>query len=50
MNIFIHQDLEPPLILILDKYNKIEAELLNRIKTLVDEFPDCYSDIKKNLF
>ena len=47
MNIFIHQALEPPLFLILDKYNKTEAELLNRIKTLADEFPYYYSNIKK---
>ena len=47
--IFIHQELEPPLSLILEKYNSIEQELLNKIKVLADDFPDCYSDIRKNL-
>ena len=47
--IFIHQELEPPLSLILEKYNSIEQELLNRIKILAEDFPDCYSDVKENL-
>ena len=49
LNEFIHQELEPPLLLILEKYNEIERKLLERIKTLAQDFPDCYSDIKKNL-
>ena len=49
LNIFIHNELEPPLLLILKKYNSIEEELLNRIQTLTEYFPDCYSEIKNNL-
>ena len=49
LNIFIHNELEPPLLLISDKYDSIEKELLNRIKTLAEDFPDCYSDIRLNL-
>ena len=49
LNEFIDQELAPPLNLILDKYNEIERELLERIKNLTSYFPDCYSDIKKNL-
>ena len=49
LNIFISQEIEPPLSLILIKYNSIEEDLLNRIKTLADEFPDCYSELKETL-
>ena len=49
LNIFIKEELEPPLLLIYDKYNSIEEQLLNRIQTLAEEFPDCYSEIKNNL-
>ena len=49
LNIFISQQLEPPLSLILIKYNLIEEELLNKTQSLADEFPDCYSEVKRNL-
>ena len=49
LNRFIDEELEPPLLLIYDKYNSIEEKLLNSIKILVKDFPDCYSEVKKNL-
>ena len=49
LNIFINETLEPPLLLIFEKYNLIETELLNRIKALAEEFPDAYSEVKKYL-
>ena len=49
LNIFITQELKPPLSLILEKYNFIEEELLNRVQTLAEQFPDCYSEVKENL-
>ena len=49
LNIFIAQELEPPLSLILEKYQLIEKELVNRITPIAENFPDCYSEVKKNL-
>ena len=49
LNIFIHQELEPPLLLILEKYNSIEEDLINQIKNIAENFPDCYSEVKNNL-
>ena len=49
LNNFIQEELEPPLLLILEKYNNIEEELLNRTKAIAEDFPDCYSEIKTNL-
>ena len=49
LNIFITTELEPPLSLILDKYDFIEKELLNRIQNIAQEFPDCVSEVKNNL-
>ena len=49
MNIFINQTLEPPLLLICDKYSLIEQELLNKIFSIVENFPDAYSEVKKYL-
>ena len=49
LNIFIYEKLEPPLLLIYDKYNSIEEQLLQRIQALAEEFPDCYSIIKNKL-
>ena len=49
LNIFIKEELEPPLLLISDKYNSIEEQLLKTIQALVAEFPDCYTLIKNNL-
>ena len=49
LNIFISKELQPPLSLILKKYDLIEKELVNRIQPLAEDFPDCYSEVKKNL-
>jgi len=49
LNIFISQELEPPLSLILKKYELIEKDLVNRIQPLAEDFPDCYSEVKQNL-
>ena len=49
-NTFIKKELEPPLLLIKEKYSTIEEDLLNKIKNIADNFPDCLSHIKKNLF
>ena len=49
LNVFISQELEPPLSLIFIKYNSIEEELLNRTQALANQFPDCYSEIKEKL-
>ena len=46
---FINYDLEPPLILIKDTYNKIEEILLNKLLKKIESFPDYYSIIQNNL-
>ena len=49
LNIFIYGELEPLLSLILNKYDFIEKELLKKIQNITQEFPDCVSEVKKNL-
>lgn len=49
INEFIHNDLEPPLIEIRDKYNLIEEELLEKIINILDSFPDYFLIVKNNL-
>ena len=49
LGIFIKETLQPPLSLVIDKYSFIENELLNRIFLIVEDFPDAYSEVKKNL-
>ena len=44
---FISKELEPPLLLIKDKYNIIEDNLLNETIGLIRAFPDYYSIIKQ---
>ena len=46
---FISYNLEPPLILIKDKYNEIEQILLEKILNIVQDFPDFFSTIKEEL-
>ena len=46
---FINFDLEPPLLLIKDTYNKIEEILLNKLLKKIESFPDYYSIIQNNL-
>ena len=46
---FFNYDLEPPLILIRDAYNKIEEILLNKLLKKIESFPDYYSIIQNNL-
>ena len=46
---FIHDDLEPPLILIKNNYNKIEETILNDLVSIIESFPD-YLRIIKNKF
>ena len=49
LNNFIKENLEPPLLLIKNKYNTIEETLLNEIIKIVNEFPDYFSIIKSKL-
>ena len=49
LNIFINETLQPPLTLILNKYNEIENDLLNQIESIAKNFPDCVTDVKNNL-
>ena len=51
LNILINDELKLPLLLIYDKYNSIEEELLNKIEALAisSRILDCYSEIKNNL-
>ena len=49
LNIFIYQELEPPLLLIFEKYNSIEESLLSNIKVISENFPDCLSVVKNNV-
>ena len=46
---FIHNDLEPPLLLIKDEYSKIEENLLKDILEIIKTFPDFYSLVKNEL-
>jgi len=46
---FIHNELEPPLIVIKEEYNKIEDKLLNKIFNITSSFPDYYSIVKERL-
>ena len=41
--------LGPPLIIIKEKYNAIETDLLNQIIELINAFPDFYTIIKNNI-
>ena len=43
---FIHDDLEPPLILIKNNYNKIEETILNYSISIIESFPDYFKIIK----
>jgi len=43
---FIHDDLEPPLILIKNNYNKIEEIILNDLVSMIESFPDYFRIIK----
>jgi len=49
LNNFIKENLEPPLLLIKNKYNTIEETLLNEIMKIVNGFPDYFSIIKRKL-
>ena len=49
LNNFIKENLEPPLLLIKNKYNTIEETLLNEIIKIVSGFPDYFSIIKSKL-
>ena len=49
LNNFIKENLEPPLLLIRNKYNTIEESLLNEILKIISRFPDYFSIIKKKL-
>ena len=43
---FIDNNLQPPLLLIKNEYNKIEENILNDIIKIIENFPDYYSIIK----
>ena len=43
---FIHEHLEPPLVLIKDQYNSIEERLLNELFNIIDNFPNYYLVVK----
>ena len=47
LNHFIENELKPPLTLIKKYYDLIEEQSIEKIKTLVDNFPDCLSIIKE---
>ena len=49
LNIFITEELEPPILLIKEKYELIEKDLVNRIQPIAENFPDCVSEVKENL-
>ena len=49
LNNFIKENIEPPLLLIRNKYNTIEETLLNEIIKIVNGFPDYFSIIKNKL-
>ena len=46
---FIHNDLEPPLLLIKNEYRSIEENLLNDILEIIKTFPNYYLLIKNEL-
>ena len=46
---FIHKNLEPPLILIKEKYNEIESLLIDKILNITHSFPDFYLIVKDKL-
>ena len=46
---FIHNDLEPPLLLIKNEYNQIEENLLGEILKIIDTFPNYYLIVKNEL-
>ena len=46
---FIHNELEPPLLLIKNKYNQIEENLLSEILKIIDTFPNYYLIVKNKL-
>ena len=46
---FIHNDLEPPLLLIKNEYRIIEENLLNEILEIIKSFPNFYLLIKNEL-
>ena len=46
---FFINTLGPPLIIIKEKYNAIETDLLNQLIELINEFPDFYTIIKDNI-
>ena len=48
INIFIEEELRPPLILIKEYYNFIEEQINEEISDIVDDFPDCYSLVRDN--
>ena len=48
MDDFIKEELKPPLLLIKDKYNFIEEQILDLIGEIADNFPDCYSLVRDN--
>ena len=45
---FIDEDIRPPLIIIKEKYNYIEEQILEVITSISDNFPDCYSIVRDN--
>jgi len=47
---FIHNNLEPPLLLIKEQYNSIEERLLNEIIKIINNFPDFLPIIKEKLY
>ena len=49
LNNFIKENLEPPLLLIKNKYNTIEETLLNEIIKIINGFPDYFLIIKNKL-
>ena len=48
INVFVDEELRPPLILIKEKYNFIEEKILELIVTIADNFPDCYALVRDN--
>ena len=46
---FIHNNLEPPLLLIKEQYNSIEERLLNEIIKIINNFPDVLPIIEDKL-
>ena len=43
---FIHNNLEPPLVLIQEQYNSIEERLLKELFNIIDNFPNYYLVVK----